>query len=75
MKNATELKFADISTEVYRTYIYPGGEMVRIDNPTHLNVSKNGHRILDGQGVSHYMPQGWIHLFWEVKEGEPNFVK
>jgi hypothetical protein len=73
-KNGTDLKFADISSEKYREYVFPVG-VVRIENPLQLNVSKNGHRVFDAQGVSHYIPQGWIHLKWEVKEGKPNFVK
>lgn len=74
-KNGTELMFTDISSERYREYIFPNGSVVRIDNPLQLNVSKNGHRVFDGQGVSHYIQQGWIHLKWEVKLGQPNFVK
>lgn len=74
-KNNTDLKFTDISSEVYREYKFPGGDVVRIDNPVKLNVSKNGHRVWDQQLVSHYIPQGWIHLHWKVKVGSPHFVK
>lgn len=72
--NGTSLMFTDISSEQYREYTFPAGS-IRIDNPLQLNVSKNGHRVFDEQGVSHYIPQGWIHLKWEVKLGQPNFVK
>lgn len=73
MKNETGLQFTEINSEKYRVYEFPGGEQVRIDNPTHLNVSKSGgHRILDAQGISHYIPPTWIHLYWE---GNPHFVK
>lgn len=72
--NGTDLKFADISSERHRVYVFPGAE-VRIDEPLWLNVSKNGHRVFDSKSVSHYIPQGWIHLYWEVKDGQPNFVK
>lgn len=74
--NATDLIFTDISSETYREYTFPGGDRVRIENPLWLHVSKsNGHRVFDANGKSHYIPTGWIHLQWEVKEGAPNFVK
>jgi hypothetical protein len=72
--NKSGLEFADISSEVYREYDF-GDRKVRIDNPTHLNVSPNGHRLFDAQGVSHYIPKGWIHLEWRAKDGQPHFVK
>lgn len=72
--NATSLAFSDISSERYRVYVF-GEKEVRIDYPQFLNVSKNGHRVFDSAGVSHYIPQGWIHLYWAVKPGQPNFVK
>lgn len=76
MKNESGLEFSDISTEKYRTYEYPDGGTITIKNPTDLNVSKSGgHRVLDSQGVSHYIMPGWRHLYWEVWEGAANFVK
>lgn len=76
MKNSSSLEFTDISSEKYRCYKWADGGQVMINHPTHLNVSKSGgHRILDARGVSHYIPSGWIHLYWEVIEGFPNFVK
>ena len=77
-KNESVNNFADISQETYRTYEYvKDGKIVpiRIDQPTKLSVSSNGHRVFDGSGKSHYMPKGWIHLYWEVEEGAANFVK
>ena len=68
-------EFIDIDSERVRMYTFPGGEIVRIDNPLKLCVKPNGHRVWDGQGRSHYIPTGWIHLVWTVKEGKPNFVK
>jgi hypothetical protein len=75
MINNSELEFNDISSEVQRTYEYPNGYKVIIDQPTHLNVSKSGgHRILDAYGKSHYIVPGFVHITWNVKEGQPNFV-
>ena len=77
-RNGTDLKFSDISSEQYREYVFTrkdGSYLVRIDQPCQLNVSDNGHRIWDASGTSHYVPKGWIHLRWRVKEGQPHFVK
>jgi hypothetical protein len=73
--NESGLDFTDISSEKYREYLFPNGISIRIEGPQFLNVSKSGgHRILDINQRSHYIPSGWIHLQWEVFEGEPNFV-
>ena len=74
MKNESTHKFVDISTEQFREYVFANG-CVMIDEPTHLSVSKSGgHRLLDADGVSHYIPAGWIHLRWRAKSGAANFV-
>jgi hypothetical protein len=74
--NESGLEFADISSESYRNYNFPDGVIVHIEYPLKLNVSKSGgHRIFDASGTSHYIPAGWIHLSWRVKDGSPNFVK
>ena len=76
ISNESGLEFKDISTEKYRTYEWGDGFKLTIIEPTHLNVSKSGeHRILDKSGKSHYIPNGWRHLYWEVFDGQPNFVK
>lgn len=75
-KNESDLDFTDISSEAWREYQFESGAVVRIDNPKMLNVSESGgHRIFDGQGLSHYIPKGWIHLVWEPNPGQPNFVR
>ena len=75
-RNASDLEFTDISSEQWREYRFLGEETVRIEAPLRLNVSASGgHRIFDAEGVSHYIPAGWIHLMWMSKDGQPNFVK
>ena len=75
-KNESGLDFTDISTEAIRRYHYRRDDTVTILSPLMLNVSRSGgHRIFDANGVSHYIPKGWIQLTWVVKAGEPNFVK
>jgi len=76
MKNDSGLIFTVITTEKYRTYEWGDGFVVTIKEPTHLNVSKSGgHRLLDKEGKSHYVPSGWKHIYWEVFDGKSNFVK
>ncbi len=73
--NNSGLNFTDISTEESRQYIFGNGVVV-IEGPLLLNVSASGgHRIFDQAGVSHYIPAGWIHLSWDARNGQANFVK
>jgi len=73
--NESGLDFKDISSEVSRTYEFANGAKVTINNPLKIHISPSGSaRVFDAQGVSHYIPAGFIHLFWTVKEGQPNFV-
>lgn len=74
--NESGLDFTDISSEEFREYLFESGVSVHIEEPLFLNVSDSGgHRVFDADGVSHYMPTGWIHLSWKAKEGKPHFVK
>lgn len=73
--NKSGLKFEDISSERYREYRFIAGEIVRIEEPQLIHIGMAGHRIFDAAGISHYIPNGWIHLSWEAKDGEPNFVQ
>ncbi len=75
LKNESSNKFVDISSEESRHYDFPGGDTVHISKPCWLSVSSGGHRLLDADGVSHYVPKGWFHLRWKAKEGQPHFVK
>jgi hypothetical protein len=73
-RNETEFQFVDISSEGWREYIFSDGASVRIDEPLKLHVGDTGHRVFDKSGVSHYIPESWVHLRWRAKDGEPNFV-
>ncbi len=76
LRNETSAEFVDISSEKSRTYWFPGNEAVVVKAPQFLNVSRaGGHRLLAANGVSYYVPHGWIALSWEAKDGEPHFVK
>ena len=70
MKEVTQdIKWINCDHEIYRIYRFPDGNHVRIDKPVLLNVSKSGgHRILDANDISHYIPSGWVHLWWETDD-------
>jgi len=73
--NVTDLVFVDISSEAWREYEFENGRHVWIKTPLQLHVSERGsHRLFDADGISHYVPPGWIHLKWKAKDGQPNFV-
>jgi hypothetical protein len=63
-------KEIDISHELYRIYKWESGAQVVIKKPRTLIVSDNGHRIVDEDFVAHYIPYGWIHLWWENVDKE-----
>lgn len=69
-----DLEFKDLTDEMYRTYDWLNGKTVTITLPKSLNVSSNGHRIVDSAGISHYIPKGWKHLYWKVKDGKKPFA-
>lgn len=73
--NYGSYNFVDISGESYRTYKFPEGDTITIDNPVALAVSESGHRLFDNLGKCHFIPNGWRQLTWEVRPGEPHFVK
>lgn len=78
-KNKTSLQFTDISSEEYRVYEFKSflffKRFVKLDKPLKLAVSASGgHRVYTADGLSHYIPSGWIHLYWKAKKGKPNFV-
>lgn len=73
--NESNNTFSDISSEEFRSYVFPGGEVVTISKPVQLSISPGGHRLFDESGISHYVPKGWVHLKWKAKDGQPNFVK
>lgn len=67
------MEFKSISAEKFRVYEFPDRN-VKIDNPLWLHVSKSGgHRILDDKEVSHYIPTGWVHLYWESQASNDGF--
>ncbi|MES2860084.1 MAG: hypothetical protein V4701_01350 [Pseudomonadota bacterium] len=73
--NAAKIEFTDVSTEAWREYLFPGGDLVRIEEPLKLHVSESGgHRIFDASGLSHCISPSWIKITWHAKDGQPHFV-
>lgn len=65
----------DISSEEWRMYEFPHG-ILTIKSPTRLLVcesSKGGdsHRVIDSDGLSYYVPSGWLAIKWKPREGSP----
>ena len=78
--------FVRVSIELFRSYLYPAVQLpngtlqpahiVRVDDPVWLYVAPSGsHRLTDAKGFSHYIPAGWVHLWWKRKDGCPPFVR
>lgn len=61
-----------IMDEAWRQYTFADGVVVRVEHPTHLYVTENGHRITDANLHGHYVPSGWVHLEWAVNDGVKN---
>ncbi len=58
---------SDISVEIQRDYYWPDFHLT-IHKPVWLVVSASGgHRIVDEDGLAHYVPSGWRHLTWKNK--------
>lgn len=54
-----ELKPAERS----RTYFFPGGERVHVENVTHFLCRSSGtHRLKTADGKFHIVPTGWLHI-------------
>jgi len=65
-----DLEWKDISKEAFRTYyFYKDGVLanITIDKPVKLNYNpkSGGHRVIDIEGGSWYIPAGWVALYWQ----------
>ena len=75
--NKTPALFTELTDE-WREYdiVKEGVKItIRIENPRFLNINTkhHAHRILDAQGVCHYIPAGFVALRWKVRDGTPHF--
>lgn len=70
----SDLVWNNLDSEEWREYEFNDGAKIKIVSPLKLNVSSSGgHRIFSADGLSHYVPSGWLHLIWKAKEGKPHF--
>lgn len=74
IKNESNRKFKSIEKEAWRDYTYPGGDIICIESPIALSVSKSGHYVIDSNGIVNFFPNEWIRLRWQNKDGEPNLI-
>ncbi len=73
--NKSEYDFIDISSEEYREYHFIGTDVLRLEEPQWLAISKSGHRVLCKDGRSYFIANGWRYIEWKAKPGEPHFVR
>lgn len=61
----------DVSDENSRTYVFGVNKAYRIYLPLLVAVKKgdsgHSHRVLDAAGGCHYIPKGWIAIYWTLK--------
>lgn len=65
---------ADVSVEDWREYVFSDDFVYRIFDPRTLYVKQkpggDSHRVIDGKGVTHYIPTGWRVLRWSQPDSE-----
>ncbi len=50
------IEFIELGDEMYRTYEFPNGRQLQIDNVKYVNISKSGgHRLLTVDGRLYYV--------------------
>lgn len=55
--------------EQNRTYTFPGGSVITLNDVVSINVSKSGtHRINTKDGKKHIIPSGWIHIEFDAAD-------
>lgn len=68
-KVINDMEFVSIKDENYRVYEIPtehGIVELEIGNPEWLFVRPSGsHLVIDKCGITHYIPNTFIHLLWE----------
>lgn len=75
--NNTNATFTSLNDDWREYDIVKDGVLhtIRIEKPRFLNINPRhfAHRVLDAQGVAHYIPCGFIALRWKVADGTPHF--
>lgn len=75
LDNTTDLEFINIVGEKYRTYHYPEGNTITIEDPAYYAVTKSGsHRVLTNTGECNWIKGGFDRISWKVHDGFSHFV-
>lgn len=73
----SDMMVVDIQTEQFREYLFSDGTVYRIVKPTTLWVKKSdggdSHRVLDAEGITHYIPSGWRVIRWSAPDAPVTF--
>ena len=73
IKVPNNIDFKDISGELWRTYLMQSGNIIRIDDPVALYVTKTGsHYVIDRNGIVTYVRPLFEAIQWEKRENEPH---
>ena len=60
----TEKPQKPVLIEMFRTYVYPGKEQIRVQNVTRVQDRENGgHAIVSADGLVHFMEPGWLYVY------------
>lgn len=70
MSKAEKLKLVKLTyPERKRTYHFPGGEKVTLEDVTHLLVRPSGtHRLMTSDGRKWIVPVGWLAIEIDADE-------
>jgi hypothetical protein len=63
----------DISSELWRDYIYPDGKTFRVNDPLELYIVNGSHRVVDMDGVTYRPERGYVGIRWKPRAGKPPF--
>lgn len=70
--NKSDREFKSLESEAWRSYTYPDGDILDVENPIALSISGSGHYVIDSSGVVNFFPNGFIRLRWKNKADKAN---
>jgi hypothetical protein len=73
--NPAGLDGFSVTSELWREYVWEDGFTYKVTLPERLYVKRkesgDSHRVVDADGVVHYVPVGWRILRWTNKPNQP----
>ena len=77
-QNADQYDWMDIGNEAWREYMFPGGDVVRVNAPQKLAVKRgpdgDSHRIICKDGSCHYIGYKWLAIRWVGYDAKPTYT-